>query len=81
MKKPLITSEEKTLVGTVTAVIKIDSNLVARPVSGHPSDAAPETALLPTKRFKPERIDKMNFQVKTEDDVVDERGLVKYESC
>ena len=81
MKKPLITSEENTLAGTVTAVIKIDSKIVARPVSGHTSDAAPETALLPTKRFKPKRIDQMNFQVKTEDDVVDERGLVKYESC
>ena len=29
----------------------------------------------PTKRFKPERIDQMNFKIKTEDDPVDDRGI------
>ena len=30
----------------------------------------------PSKRFKPERIEQMNFQIKTEDDPVDDRGIV-----
>ena len=37
--------------------------------------------LPPTKKFKPEIIEKMAFKIKTEDDPVDERGMTKYESC
>lgn len=35
----------------------------------------------PTKRFKPDRIEKMAFRIKTEEDPVDERGIIQYESC
>ena len=33
----------------------------------------------PTKRFRAENIERMNFVVKTEDDPVDERGMAIYE--
>ena len=35
----------------------------------------------PSKKFKPDRIDQMNFRIKTEEDPVDDRGIVQYESC
>ena len=35
----------------------------------------------PTKRFKIDQIQKMNFKVKTEGNYVDERGITQYESC
>ena len=51
------------------------------PSSNIKSGEDPVPAPAPTKKFKPERIEQMNFLVKTEDDPVDDRGIVKYESC
>ena len=51
-------------------------------VSEEEPEAAPVIEKLPpTKRFKPDNIERMNFVVKTEDDPVDERGMSKYEQC
>ena len=36
---------------------------------------------VPTKRFKLEDIEKMNFKVKTEENEVDDRGIIQYEKC